>query len=90
MCRNYLDIKPMHESTLLHQVLNFLVVFGVTNTRYDIGECTIETAVLENMGVALGIFDVSFIDSELGGGVKFTPGVVQYVSLKQVVRRRLM
>jgi len=63
----------MRKATLLHQVLNFLVVFWVTNTRYDIGECTIETAVPENMGVALGIFDVSFIDSEIGCGVKFTP-----------------
>jgi hypothetical protein len=80
----------MHQATLLHQVLNFLVVFWVNNTRYDFGECTIETAVLENIGVALGIFDVSFLDSEIGGGVKFYPGVVQYVSLKQVVPRRLI
>ena len=88
MCRNYVDIRHMRQATLLHQVLNFLVVFWVNNTRYDFGECTIETAVLENMGVALGIFDVSFIDSEIRGGVKFYPGVVQYVSLKQVVPRR--
>ena len=77
MCRNYVDIRHMHQATLLHQVLNFLVVFWVNNTRYDFGECTIETAVLENIGVALGIFDVSFLDSEIGGGVKFYPGVVQ-------------
>ena len=50
----------MRKATLLHQVLNFLVVFWVTNTGYDIVECTIETAVPENVGVALGIFDVSF------------------------------
>ena len=80
----------MRKAILLHQVLNFLVVFWVTSTRYDFGECTIETAVLENMGVALKIFDVSFIDSEIGGGVKFSPGVVQHVSLKQVVPRRLI
>ena len=51
MCRNYADIKPMRKATLLHQVLNFLVVFWVTNTRYDFGECTIETAVPENVEV---------------------------------------
>ena len=72
MCRNYVDIRPMRKATLLHQVLNFLVVFWVTNTRYDFGECTIETAVPENVEVALGIFDVSFTDSEIGGGVKFS------------------
>ena len=73
MCRNYVDIRPMRKATLLHQMLNFLVVFLVINIRYDIGVCTIETAVPEAVGVALGIFDVSFIDSEIGGGVKFTP-----------------
>ena len=58
MCRHYVVI----------------VVFWVTNIRYDIGECTIETAVPENVGVALGIFDVSFIDSEIGVGSFLPPG----------------
>ena len=89
MYQNNVDIRLMRHATLLHQVLNFLVVFWVSSTRYEFGECTVETAVLENMGVALGIFYVSFIDSEIRGGVKFYPRVVQYVSLKQVVPRRL-
>jgi hypothetical protein len=81
----------MRQATLRHQVLNFLVVFWVSSTRYDFGECTVETAVLENMGAALGIFYASFINSEIRGGV-FYPRVVQYVSLKllQVVPPRLM
>ena len=66
MCQNTVDIRHMRQVTLLHQVLNFLVVFWVSSTRYEFGECTVETAVLENMGVALGIFYVSFIDSEIG------------------------
>ena len=66
----------MRKATLPHQALNFLVVFWVTNTRYDFGECTTETAGLKNVGVALGIFDVSFIDSEIGGEVNFFPWVV--------------
>ena len=36
--------------------------------------CTVETGVLENMGVALESFDLSFIDSEIRGGSNFTPG----------------
>ena len=67
----------MRKSTLHHQVLNFLVVFWVTDTRYDFGEYTVETAVPKNVGVALEIFDVSLIDSEILGGVIFTPRVVQ-------------
>ena len=46
----------MRKATLLHQVLNFLVVFWVTDTRYDFGECTVETAVPKNVGVALGFY----------------------------------
>jgi hypothetical protein len=74
LCRNCINITPVRQAIVLHQVLNFLFVFWVTNTRYDFVECTIETGVLENMGVAVEIFDVSFIDSEIRGGSNFTPG----------------
>ena len=35
---------------------------------------TVETGVLENIGVALESLDLSFIDSEIRGGSNFTPG----------------
>ena len=74
MCLNCVDITVIHQVTVLRQGLNFLYVFRATSTRYDFGVCTVETGVLENMGVALEIFDLSFTDSAIRGGSNFTPG----------------
>ena len=74
MCLNCVDITLFHHATVLRQGLIFLFVFWDTNTLYDFGVHTVETGVLENMGVALESFDLSFIDSEIRGGSNFTPG----------------
>jgi hypothetical protein len=60
---------------LLHQRLDCLVDFDVKDIRYGFGRCTIETGALENMGVAVGILHVSWLEPEIRGGVKFYPMV---------------
>jgi hypothetical protein len=44
--------------------------FEVKDIRGDFGRCTIETGALENMGVAVGILHVSWLEPEIRGGVK--------------------
>ena len=39
--------------------------FDVKDTSYDSGRCTIETGVLENMGVAVGILRLSWLEPEI-------------------------
>jgi len=60
---------------LLHLGLDFFVDFDVKDIRYDFGRCTVETGALENMGVAVGILHVSWLEPEIRGGVKFYPMV---------------
>ena len=67
---------------LRHLGLDCLVDFDVKDIRYDFGRCTVETGVLENMGVAIEILNVSWLEPEIRGGVNFYPMVCQHVILK--------
>ena len=49
----------------LPQRLDYLFDFEVKDIKYDSGRCTVETGVLENMGVAVVIFQVSLLEPEI-------------------------
>ena len=60
---------------LHHLGLDCLIDFDVKDIRYDFGRWTVETGTLENMGVAVGILNVSWLEPEIRGGVNFYPMV---------------
>ena len=56
---------------LRHLRLYCLFDFDVKDIRYDSERCTVETGVLENMGVAVGILHVSWFEPEIRCGISY-------------------
>jgi hypothetical protein len=55
----------MHRTIELCRRLDYLFDFEVKDIKYNSGRCTVETGVLENMGVAVVILRVSLLEPEI-------------------------